>query len=165
MVRRFWHRFRKPTTDTAPTVAAQPVPPSPASTPSVSPDDLANSAIERLAEDEALRGDLTDDGYLPLQNWAFARLQRIAHEVAHHPDPQAAMDGYAAQLRAFVQAAVRAAESGALGDLPAQVKPRVVLQNDVPAVVAALRKIAFSKDADANAQAIAKAVAAERSAA
>ncbi len=165
MVRRFWHRFRKPTTDTAPTVAAQPASPSPADIPSASPDDLANPAIERLAEDEALRGDLTDDGYLPLQNWAFARLQRIAHEAAHHPDPQAAMDGYAAQIRAFVQAAVRAAESGALGDLPAQVKPRVVLQNDVPAVVAALRQITFSKDADANAQAIAKAVAAEGSAA
>ncbi len=165
MVRRFWHRVRKPTTDTAPTVAAQPASPSPANASSASPDDLANPVIERLAEDEALRGDLTDNGYLPLQTWAFARLQRIAHEAAHHPDPQAAMDGYAAQIRAFVQAAVQAAESGALGDLPAQVKPRIVLQKDVPAVVDALRKITFSKDADANAQAIAKAVAIEGSAA
>lgn len=164
MVHRLWNRFRKPAVDTAPTVVAQP--PSRPNTPasSVSPDDLANPAIERLAEDEALRGDLTDDGYLPLQNWAFARLQRIAHEAAHHPDPQAAMDGYTAQIRAFVLAAVQAAERGALGDLPTHVKPRVVLQKDVAAVIAALRKITFSNDADANARAIAKAIAVEGSA-
>ena len=165
MVRRLWQRLRKSTADAAPTAAAQPTAPPSTGASSVAPDDLANPAIERLAEDEALRGDLTDDGYVPLQNWAFARLQRIAHEAVHHPDPQAAMDGYTAQIRAFVQAAVQSAESGALGDLPEQVKPRVVLQKDVPAVVAALRTITFSKDADANAQAIAKAVAIEGSAA
>jgi hypothetical protein len=124
----------------------------------ISPDDLANAAIERLVEDERLRGDLTDDGYQPLQDWAIARLQRIAHEAAHHPDPQAAMDGFAEQMRAFVRAAVGAAENGALGDLPEQVKPRVVLKNDVPAVVDALKKITFTNDADANARAIADAL-------
>jgi len=132
---------------------------SPASPPAISPDDLANMAIERLAEDEALRGTLTDDGYLPLQNWAFARLQRIAREATHHPDPRAAMDGYTSQMRAFVQAAVRAAENGDLGDLPSLVKPRVVLQKDMPTVVDALHKITFAKDADANAQAIASVLA------
>jgi hypothetical protein len=165
MVRRFWGRFRRPTADAGSPVVAQPAsPPSAAPPPAVSPDDLANPAIERLAEDEALRGDLTDDGYLPLQNWAFARLQRIAHEAVHHPDPQAAMDGYTSQIRAFVQAAVRAAESGDLGDLAALVKPRVALQKDVPALVDALRKVAFTGDADANAQAIASALTVEGSA-
>ncbi len=123
------------------------------------PDDLANAAIERLAEDEALRGDLTDDGYLPLQSWAFARLQRIAHEAAHHPDPQAAMDGYTGQVRAFVKDAVQAAENGDLGDLPDQVKPHVVLKKDAPAIVDALHHLTLTKDADANAQAIAAALA------
>lgn len=116
-------------------------------------------AIERLAEDEALRGTLTDDGYLPLQNWALARLQHIAREATHHPDPRAAMDGYTSQMRAFVRAAVRAAEDGDLGDLPSLVKPRVVRQKDVPAITDALRKVAFTEDADANAQAIAGALA------
>jgi hypothetical protein len=125
----------------------------------VSPDDLANSAIERLSEDEAVRGDLTDDGYQPLQDWAVARLQRIAHEAAHHPDPQAAMDGFTEQIRGFVRAAVQAAQDGALGDLPDQVKPRVVLAKDVPAVVDALKKATFTNDADANAVAIAAALA------
>src|SRR6185437_14729151 len=103
MVQRLLHRFRRPRPDAKPPATAQPAP-----TNAASPDGLANAAIERLAEDESLRGDLTDDGFLPLQNWAFARLQRIAHEAAHHPDPQAAMDGYTSQIRAFVQAAVQA---------------------------------------------------------
>lgn len=170
----------EPPTDAppAPAQAAQPVPepatspaappsdatPPPAAPAAITPDDLANPAIERLAEDESLRGELTDDGFTPLQNWAFARLQRIAHEAAHHPDPQAAMDGYTAQIRAFVQAAVQSAENKSLGDLPDQVKPRVVLAKDVPAVVNALRQIAFTDDADANAQAIAAALGPEGSA-
>jgi hypothetical protein len=122
------------------------------------PDDLANMAIERLTEDERLRGDLTDDGYQPLQDWAVARLQRVAQEASHHPDAQTAMDGFAAQIRDFVRAAVRAAEDGALGDLPGQVQPRVVLQKDVSPVVDALRSITFTDDADANAKAIAAAL-------
>lgn len=151
----------------SPPPAATPSAPEPSSPPAadppaqsaISPDDLANAAIERLAEDESLRGDLTDDGYQPLQDWAIARLQRIAHEAAHHPDPQAAMDGFTEQIRAFVRAAVQAAQEGALGDLPDQVKPRVVLKSDAPAVVDVLKKITFSNDADANAKAIAAALA------
>ena len=168
MVQRWLRRFRRQAPGTKPPAVAQtasspspPSPPQPTPATAVSPDDLANPAIERLAEDEALRGDLTDDGFLPLQNWAFARLQRIAHEAAHNPDPQAAMDGYTAQIRAFVQAAVQAAEKKSLGDLADQIKPRVVLAKDVPTVVAALRKIAFTDDADANAQAIAAALPTE----
>ena len=68
------------------------------------------------------------------------------------------MDGYAAQIRSFVQAAVQAAENKSLDGLPDQVKPRVVLAKDVPAVTAALRAITFTDDADANAQAIATAL-------
>jgi hypothetical protein len=168
MGQRWIHRFWRKRADARPSAAAQQVsspveaPPAPAS--AVSPDVLANAAIERLAEDESLRGDLTDDGYLPLQNWAIARLQQIAHEAAHHPDPQAAMDGYTAQIRAFVQAAVQAAENKSLGDLADQVKPRVVLAKDIPTITAALRHVTFTDDADANAQAIAAALATEGSA-
>jgi hypothetical protein len=63
-----------------------------------------------------------------------------------------------------VQAAVQAAENKSLGDLADQVKPRVVLAKDMPAVVDALRHLTFSADADANAQAIAAALATEGSA-
>ena len=155
MVRRWFRNHHDETAQQQPA----PNPPKPEATSAISPDDLANPAIERLAEDESLRGDLTDDGFQPLQDWAIARLQRIAHEAAHHPDPQAAMDGYTDQIRAFVRAAVQAAENKALGDLPDQVKPRVVLAKAVPTVVAALKHIAFTGDTDANAQAIAAALA------
>jgi len=160
MVRRLLHSFRRQTQEAGPAAAGHGAPGAdlPAPSAAAPPDDLANPAIERLAEDEALRGDLTDDGFMPLQNWAFARLQHIAHETAHHPDPQAAMDGSASQIRAFVRAAVQAAEHGDLGDLPDQIKPRIVLAKDVPAVVDALHHITFTKDADANAQAIATAL-------
>ena len=124
-------------------------------TPPPKPDDLANAAIEQLAEDESLRGDLTDDGYTPLQSWAFARLQAVAREAVHHPDPQAAMDGFARQIRGFVQDAVNAATNGDLGDLPAAVHPRIALAADVPKVQAALRALKPGNDADANAQSIA----------
>lgn len=123
-----------------------------------SADDLANAVIERLTEDEALRGDLTDDGYLPLQSWAIARLQQIAREAAHHPDPQAAMDAYTTHIRSFVRNAVAVAQSGDLGDLTDQVKPRVVRKADAPAIIAALRALKLTHDADANAQAIATAL-------
>ena len=127
--------------------------------PTPKPDDLANAAIEQLAEDESLRGDLTDNGYTPLQSWAFARLQAVAREAVHHPDPQAAMDGFMRQIRGFVQDAVTAATNGALGDLPATLHPRIVLAADVPKVQAALHALKLGNDADANAQAIAGALA------
>ena len=130
-----------------------------ATPPAPKPDDLANAAIEQLAEDESLRGDLTDDGYTPLQSWAFARLQAVAREAVHHPDPQAAMDAFTRQIRGFVQDAVTAATNGALGDLPATLHPRIVLAADVPKVQAALRALKLGNDADANAQAIAGALA------
>ncbi len=120
-----------------------------------SPDDLANAAIEQLAEDESLRGDLTDDGFGPLQAWAFAQLQRVAKSAARHRNPQAAMDGFVRQTRDFVRDAVQAAENGALGDLTDEVRTRIVLAGEVPQVQAALRALTLGKDADANAQAIA----------
>jgi hypothetical protein len=166
MVRWLLRRVRRQAQKEGPAAAehgAAPHADPPTASPAVSPVDLANSAIERLAEDEALRGDLTDEGFLPLQNWAFARLQRIVQEAAHHPDPHAAMDGYTAQIRAFIRAAVQVAEDGDLGDLPDQVKPHVVLAKDAPAVIDALHHITFTKDADANAEAIAAAPAAEGS--
>ncbi len=159
-----WKRFRrrrKPehSPDAAPSPApdAAPAPATPASTPLVSPDDLANPAIERLAEDEALRGDLTDDGYQPLQSWAFAALTRLAGEAAREADSQAAMDRDTAAVRAVVQSAVQAATDKALGDLPEQIRA-VVPETDRSAITEALHHITFTDDTDANAQAIAGAL-------
>lgn len=118
-------------------------------------DDLASAAIEQLADDESLRGDLTDDGFGPLQAWAFAQLQHVAQSAARHRNPQAAMDAFTRQIRDFVRDVVQAAEDGALGDLPAEVRTRIVLAGEAPQVQASLRALTLGKDADANAQAIA----------
>jgi hypothetical protein len=55
-------------------------------------DDEAREALEqrfaeRLLDDERLRADLTDDEFLPLQDWALARLHERAATMA---DPAAA---------------------------------------------------------------------------
>ena len=124
----------------------------------MTPDDLANAAIERLAEDEALRGELTDDGYLTLQRWAFDQLARIAQDAAQHPDPSGAMDAAADAVRATLAAAVAAAESGELADLTHRVRPPAVVTNAVPSVRAALQQLALGSDPDTNASAIAAAL-------
>ena len=125
----------------------------------MTPEELANAAIERLAEDEALRGDLTDDGYMPLQAWAFDQLTRLTHEVAQVPDPAAAMDAASTAVRETLAAAVAAAESGHLADLTKWVQPPVIADHAVPAVREAIQQLALGVDADANASAIAAALA------
>lgn len=117
---------------------------------------LANPAIERLAEDESLRGDLTDDGWMPLQAWGFARLQALAADAARAPQPDAMMDGLTETVRAALREAVAAAQNGDVTDLVAVIRPRLVPRAQVEATAAALRALALGPDADANARAIAQ---------
>lgn len=124
---------------------------------------LGDAAMERLAEDEALRGDLTDDGFLPLQAWAFARLERIAVAAVRYPHPAKMMDAATEMIRAFVGDAVYAAQNGdaaALAALAALIRPRIVPRERVAAVQAALQSLPLTADPDANAQAIAAALGA-----
>ena len=125
----------------------------------MTPDELANAAIERLAEDEALRGDLTDDGYLPLQRWAFDQVARTAQDAAQHPAPSGVMDAAADAVRETLSAAVAAAESGDLTDLISRVRPPAIAADAVPAVRMAVQQLALGAEPDANAQALAAALA------
>lgn len=50
---------------------------------------LAESLAERLAEDESVRGDLADDEFQPLLDWAMNRIQELAKAYAALP-PRAA---------------------------------------------------------------------------
>lgn len=113
---------------------------------------LAQGAVERLLEDERLRGDLTDVGFSPLLNWATAALIAAAQRATGGPEDAAARMSEAEETtKRLVGAVVRAAQEHsreAVGDL----------QND-PAVArdlrARLRVIAngwrLGDDADANA--------------
>ncbi len=122
------------------------------------PETLATPAIERLAEDEALRGDLSDDGWMPLQSWGFARLQALATDAARAPQPDTTMDGLTETVRAALRDAVAAAQNGDATDLAAAIRPRLVPREQVATTQAALRALTLGPDADANARAIAAAL-------
>ena len=48
------------------------------------------SAAGRITDDERLRGDLEDDDYTPIQNWALAWADAYARSTAGEPDDAAA---------------------------------------------------------------------------
>ena len=148
-----------PASRPAATLATPPAEPSasPATSNATPPDPatLANPAIERLAEDEGLRGDLTDDGWTPLQTWGFARLQAVAADAARSPQPDATMDSMTEAVRGALQSAVAAAKSGDVTDLVAAMHPPLVPDAQVAALGNALHALHLTTDPDANANAIA----------
>jgi hypothetical protein len=68
-------------------------------------DAVAQTVAERLSEDESLRGDLTDDGFSPVLNWAIDLATTAATRL---PDA----DALSAGIRGLVRGLVQAAESG-----------------------------------------------------
>ncbi|NWJ98066.1 MAG: hypothetical protein HXX20_20100 [Chloroflexi bacterium] len=76
---------------------------------------LAQQAAERLSEDEALRGNLTDEGFSPLLEWAIEAVLVYARNL-ESVTPEEAMDSYASRLKRVIQEAVASAETGKLDD-------------------------------------------------
>jgi hypothetical protein len=72
---------------------------------------LAQGPVERLLEDERLRGDLTDDGFNPLLTWGTDALTAVAQGVADAPDDAAAARMAEAEetTKRLIAAVVRAA--------------------------------------------------------
>lgn len=109
---------------------------------------LAQTAVERLSEDEALRGDLTDDGFGPLLNWAANAA--IAYAQSLQSDkPDEAMDAYAARLKGVMQEVVAAAKAGKIDD-PAPLLDFQMNQPEVPKTKLTDLQLAEGED-DANA--------------
>lgn len=73
-------------------------------------------AVERLSEDEALRGSLEDDGYGPL-------LEAAASLALARADRFASTEALYLALRALLAAAVRAAERRDVAELAAAAVP------------------------------------------
>lgn len=100
-------------------------------------------AVERLSEDESLRGDLSDIGFGPLLDWAVAAVTAYAPKADDN-----ALDVYTGRVRGVVQSAVQAAGDGKLDD------PAALLDFD-PAdrakVSTELQNIKFGDDPDDNA--------------
>jgi hypothetical protein len=74
----------------------------------MSPEQMAERVYERLAEDERLRGSLTDAGYGPLLDWAAGCALAQAPRVAGRG--QTGMDWLAQRLREALATLVQAAE-------------------------------------------------------
>jgi len=73
---------------------------------------LAQGAVERLLENERLRGDLTDDGFNPLIAWGTDALAEAAQGVTAVPDDTATARMAEAEetTKRLIEAVVRAAQ-------------------------------------------------------
>lgn len=86
-------------------------------TPSASADEsiaarkrITRVVTERLAEDESLRGGLTDDGYGPILDFAISLVPRAVNTALEHFGAQEAEDEVSHHARALVRGIVTAAE-------------------------------------------------------
>ena len=111
-------------------------------------DDLARSAVERLSEDESLRGDLSDVGFGPLLDWATAAVIAYGSKAG----TQDAMDKYADRVRGVVQEAVSVAQNGKLDQTAALLDFEVA---DTKKATADLQALKLGEDADDNAVSLA----------
>jgi len=90
---------------------------------------LAQGAVERLYEDEALRGDLTDEGAKAVLDWASGALMAAAEGIAQESDEQAQatkMDAAEEAVRRVAKLLVRAAERHQRADVMALVNDPLV---------------------------------------
>jgi hypothetical protein len=114
---------------------------------------LAQGAVERLFENESLRGELTDDGYTPVSEWATNALLAAANEAAQRADEeaQARMDEAEATAKRIVGVVVRAAERHTRAEITVLLKDPTIARD----LGARMRVLAngwrLGDDADANA--------------
>jgi hypothetical protein len=110
-------------------------------------EDLAMRLYGAVADDEHLRGDLSDDAYEPILNWAALRATDLA---AHGENTD--VDTLADLLRSAVTALVAAAETGDPTELTA-IDPRVASPAAIAAIGRALADAPAEPDARAQAMA------------
>lgn len=119
--------------------------------PAADHEDMLRTAVERLSEDEALRGDLSDVGFGPLLDWATAAAEAYSPKAPS----AAAMEEYTDKLRKVVEAAVNVAQNSRLDD-PAELLDFDTTKKDQ--VTQELKSLQLGDDADANAEQLAKAL-------
>jgi hypothetical protein len=93
---------------------------------------LAQGAVERLYEDEALRGDLTDEGAKAVLDWASGALMAAAAEITGEADEQARTartDAAEEAVRRVAKLLVRAAERHRREDVTALANDPLVAAN------------------------------------
>jgi hypothetical protein len=112
-------------------------------------------AAERLLEDERLRGDLTDEEFQPLLDWALTAIDRLVVDATEQD-----VDAATAQIRTVIQAISDALVSApditeedfaaqlrlALNSLAPPLVPAPVVEAGRQAVLADVQEIAGQKD-------------------
>lgn len=102
------------------------------------PMDLAQPYAERLAEDERLRGQLTDSGFGPLLDWLTNLLIAAAGRIAMQPDAESMMDQAGTLAHGLGQAIVVAAERADPVPLRGTLREPLLSREQIAAASAAL---------------------------
>ena len=126
---------------------------------------LAQGAYELLADDESLRGNLTDAGFGPLLDWAAATLMAAAEQLTGATDAQAQtrMEETGRAVKAAVAMAVATAEQPTRQQVAALARQPLVAERLGPNAPARLAALRLGRDADANAASLADALQGGRS--
>lgn len=122
---------------------------------------LARGAVEALLDDEALRGDLSDEGFGPLLDWGVGTLTALARELARAPDGATARARLAAAgkaVKGVIAAAVTAAQGGTPEDLRALLREAPLARDPAARARVAAIGLRLSDDADINAARLARAL-------
>jgi hypothetical protein len=119
---------------------------------------LAERAVGALLDDETLRGDLTDDGFAPLLEWATNALTAVAQRVADAPDAEAEtrMEAAGAAVKETLAAAVQAAQAHSRRDVLALAGTPLVARNTLARGRVLLAGFRLGDDPDANARQLAR---------
>lgn len=122
---------------------------------------LAQPAAERLAEDERLRGSLTDEGYGAVLTWVTNLLVGAAERASAGPRAEAVMEAAGDAAVELIRAVVAAAESGETDSVAGSLRPPLVSPDESTRVQATeLSSTAATSDPDARARAIVAALSA-----
>ena len=78
----------------------------------INDDQIARRVIERLSEDESLRGDLTDDAFKPIFDWVTSLVPVAARRAAPEPDPDEAGEELSQAARQLLRALAQVVASG-----------------------------------------------------
>jgi hypothetical protein len=124
---------------------------------------LAQPALDRLAEDEALRGELTDDGFMPLLDWLSRLTTSAARRAANEPEPEATMEQVADTALRLGRAIVRAAERADASGLAGALAPPLLTPGMAARATAALPPLAPDATPDERTQALVAALSAATS--
>ncbi len=121
---------------------------------------LAQGAVERLLENEALRGDLTDSGFLPVTDWATNALLAAARGANQEAveGAQSRMDEAESAVKRLVGAVVQAAQRHSRADVVALLQDPTVARDRMARFRVAANGWRLGDDADANAIRLIKAL-------